>query len=96
MTYFPANKYALLRFRKSERKGKKYDAVLRNKESVREVVVSFGATGYQQYKDRVLGLFKASDHNDSKRRAAYRTRHAGEGDATRKYSPGWFAWHFLW
>ena len=96
MTYFPANKYVLVKFKRSAREGKKYDAVLRNKETGREVVVSFGATGYEQYKDHVLGLFKGSDHGDTKRRASYRARHAGEGDASRKFSPGWFAWHMLW
>lgn len=96
MTYFPSRDYKFKRFTRSNIAGKKYAALLENKKTGREVRVNFGATRYQHFKDKALGLFKGSDHGDTKRRAAYRARHAGEGDASRKYSPGWCAWHFLW
>ena len=63
--------------------------------------VSFGDRRYQHYKDRI-GLWKALDHNDRKRRANYRKRHAAirTNDGRRaidiKYSPAWFSYRYLW
>lgn len=93
---YPASQYTFVKYERSQVSGKKYAAVLRNKKTGREVKVNFGATGYQHYRDKALGLFKSSDHGDSKRRDSYRSRHAGEGDASKKFSPGWFSWHKLW
>ena len=58
MAKYKKSEYKFLRFEKSKRKGKKYDAVLQNKETKREVRVPFGAIGYQQWKDSTgLGLY---------------------------------------
>lgn len=92
---YPTTKYTFKRFEKSTG-AKKYNAILLNKETKKEVKVSFGAKGYEQYKDKALGSYSKHNHNDAKRRASYRARHKGEGDPSRKYSPGWFAWHYLW
>ena len=49
--------YALLKFARSKTRGKKYDAILRNKRTLREKRVPFGAIGYEQYRDSTgLGL----------------------------------------
>lgn len=92
---YPASEYTFVRFEKAIGT-KKYNAILRNKKTKREVKVGFGAKGYEHYKDKALGSYSSQNHNDAKRRAAYKKRHAGEGDASRKYSAGWFAWHYLW
>lgn len=92
---YPASEYSFVKFIKATGP-KKYTAILRNKKTKREVKVSFGAKGYEHYKDKALGSYSSLNHNDAKRRAAYRNRHKGEGDSSRKYSPGWFAWHYLW
>ena len=87
--------YTFLRFEKSKRAGKKYDAVLRNKKTKREVRVPFGSITYQQYSDNTgLGLYSNKNHNDKKRRALYRARH--KNDNLNDYSPGYFSWRFLW
>ena len=88
------NDYKFKRFERSKTAGKKYDAVLENKKSKTERRVPFGARGYDQYKDKALGLYSGRDHNDTKRRDLYRKRHAGEEKA--KYSSGYFSWKYLW
>lgn len=87
--------YRLLKFTRSQTRGKKYDAVLLNKRTRREKRVPFGAIGYEQYLDSTgQGLFSGSNHGDPKRRKNYRTRHAGENK--RKFSSGYFSWKYLW
>jgi hypothetical protein len=86
--------YRFLRFERSRTNGKKYDAVLLNKTTGKEKRVPFGALGYDQYKDKALGIYAKNDHNDATRRARYRLRHKGENLA--KFSSGYFAWKFLW
>lgn len=71
---------------------KKYEAVLQNRFG--EVKrVGFGDRRYEQYKDRI-GHWSHLDHGDEKRKQAYRKRHAGEDQVL--FSPGYFAWNFLW
>ena len=95
--------YKFIQFEKSNRKGKKYNAVLQNRKTAREVRVPFGAikkdgTPHVQYKDSTgFGLYSAYDHGDKKRRDRYRARHHKEQASFRLYySPGYFAWRFLW
>lgn len=95
MTVYPPSQYSFVKFEKATG-AKKYNAILRNKETKREVKVGFGAKGYQHYKDKALGSYSSQNHNDAKRRASYRARHKGEGDPSKKWSPGWLAWHYLW
>lgn len=95
MTVYSPSQYTFVKFEKASGT-KKYNAILRNKETKREVKVGFGAKGYQHYKDKALGSYSSQNHNDAKRRASYRARHKGEGDPSKKWSPGWLAWHFLW
>jgi len=87
--------YKLLRFEKSKRAGKKYDAVLRNKKTGGEKRVPFGATGYENYGDKTgLGLYKGT--GDLEQRKRYRARHRGEGDESNFPNPGFFAYNYLW
>lgn len=86
--------YKFDRFEKSKTTGKKYDAILVNKKTKKEKRIPFGAKGYDQYKDKALGLYSKDDHNDKQRRDLYRKRHAGEDKS--KFSSGYFAWKYLW
>ena len=95
--------YTLVGFERSKVRGKKYDAVLRNKHTHkgqrhdRPVVrrVPFGAVGYEQFHDSTgKGLYSRVNHGDPKRRKNYRTRHHGENK--RKFSSGYFSWKYLW
>lgn len=101
MTYYSKKDYKFLRFEKSKRKGKKYNGVLLNKKTKREVRIAFGAVysdgkPYEQYEDSTdLGLYSKYNHKDKKRRDAYRARHRGflkDG----YYSAGHFSYYFLW
>lgn len=86
-----------------EGKGKhKYTAILPNGKRV-----SFGARGYQHYKDSVPknkggGIWSSENHLDEARRASYHARHGalrcknGVRCIEVEYSPAWFSYHFLW
>ena len=78
-----------IKFEKSKVKGKKYTAILPDGKKV-----SFGALGYQQYKDTTpLKLYSNLDHNDKERRDRYYARHPKDYP---KYSPDWFSKKYLW
>lgn len=67
-----------------------------NKATGREVHVPFGDKNYEHYKDTTgLGLYSNLNHLDSKRRTAYRIRHAKDAKEG-YYSPGAFAMRYLW
>lgn len=81
---------------------KKYTAILPSGKKV-----SFGHRDYEHYKDSVPkslggGLWTKKNHLDKQRRANYRTRHGGlrckDGTQciTKKYTPAWFSYYFLW
>ena len=78
-----------IKFEKSKVKGKKYTAILPDGKRV-----SFGALGYEHYKDRTpLKLYSHLDHNDKHRRDLYYARHSIDYP---KYSPDWFSKKYLW
>lgn len=74
----------------SQQKGKKYSVYTLDG----KYICSFGALGYQHYRDRI-GHYKSGDHGDEKRRQNYRSRHSRDNLAD-KTSPGYFAWTYLW
>jgi len=92
--YYSKRDHTFIKFTASHTRGKKYDAIITDKAG-NMFRIPFGAVGYQQYKDRALGLFAKCDHNDEKRRKSYQARH-------RHYlkpgffSPEYFAWNYLW
>jgi hypothetical protein len=92
MSCYPFNQYTLIGFNKGP-KGKKYTAVLQHNKTKKQVGVSFGAIGYEQYKDRI-GDYAHLDHHDKKRRASYRARH--KHDRLNCFSPGYFSYFYLW
>jgi hypothetical protein len=95
-TYFPMKKYKFVKFQQSNTKGKKYDAIIENRETFDRVIIPFGSSEYEQYKDSTgLGLYSNKDHNDKMRRTLYRKRHEVflKPDM---YSPGHFSYFFLW
>jgi hypothetical protein len=94
--YYNIKLYNFLGFFKSSKDGKKYYALLQNKQNKRKVKVHFGASSYKQYKDSTgKGSFSHLDHLDEERRKRYRARHIG---FLKKgyYSPGYFSYNYLW
>ena len=83
-------------FKKSTRKGKKYDVY---KDGI--YLVSFGSKYYQQFKDK-LGYYKQLDHGDPVRRASYLARSKGiknkQGQLTwnNKNSANYWSRTILW
>ena len=95
-SYYPMSEYKFVKFRRSQTKGKKYDAILENKETKRTVTIPFGDNSMEQYKDTTgLGLYNHKNHNDNKRRKAYIARHSVYIKPN-MYSAGWYSMNFLW
>lgn len=89
------NHYILVGFQKSLTNNKKYDALLRNKSTMKIKKVPFGDLRYQQFKDRTpLKLYSHLDHNDVNRRRNYLSRH--QNDINNKFSSGYFSARYLW
>jgi hypothetical protein len=96
MVYLSMDDYELIEFRKSIKPFKKYDAILRNKNTDDIKYMSFGDTRYENFRD-MTGLDEYPDkiHNSTKRRILYRTRHQHnlrEG----YFSPSYFSFYYLW
>lgn len=102
MSLASSKDYQFIKFEKSKNKNKKYAAILKNKKTGRQRIVNFGAIKpngepYAQFKDGTnLKLYSKYDHGDEARKKRYQMRHRGEGNDSRKYSAGWFSWHYLW
>lgn len=94
--------YTFVRFERSHRLHKKYNAIIRNQQTGRTVKIPFGDSRYEQFHDSTgLGLWSHKDHGDYARRQAYQHRHGqweprNGGDNTHYYSPAYFSWKYLW
>lgn len=91
-------------FQKSSNPKKKYDvfisAELWNKKRPNSPTnrpykkISFGATGYEQFKDNTpLGIYSKLNHLDKNRREKYYKRH---GKEAKIFSPKYFSHKYLW
>ena len=95
-TKFPVKDYDIIKFRRSDTKGKKYDAVIQHKKTDKKYIIPFGSNTHQQYKDSTgLGLYSNLDHEDNLRRASYRLRHRVFYKPN-YYSPAYMSWNYLW
>ena len=71
-------KEKIIKFEKSKIKGKKYTAYIKNNATKKIRMIHFGASDYQQYKDRTpLKLYAYKNHNDRRRMQNYFNRHSG-------------------
>lgn len=99
MSYKPKKDFKFIKFVKSDKPNKKYYALLKNKKTGRESKMYFGGIKtsgipYEQYEDRVLGVYSKYNHYDKNRRRLYRKRH--QKDINKAYSPSWFSLKYLW
>lgn len=68
----------IIKFEKSKIKGKKYTAYVKNKKTKKIRKIHFGASDYEQYKDRTpLKLYSHKNHGTRKRMENYFNRHSG-------------------
>ncbi len=72
----------------SKRKGKKYDVYKKNG----DYITSFGARGYEHYKDKI-GYYRSWNHGDENRRRLYYARH---GRTLDQGSSKYFSNKYLW
>ena len=71
-------KERIVSFEKSSRPEKKYMANVKDLSTGKIRVIHFGASDYQQYKDRTpLKLFSYKNHNNRRRMQNYFNRHSG-------------------
>lgn len=94
--YLSMREWKFMRFEKSKRKGKKYDAILLNNATKREIRMPFGQLGMEHYQDKTgLNLYPQLIHSDKVRRRLFKTRFAHlfkDG----YYSSIYFSNKFLW
>ncbi len=88
--------YRLVKFEKAKAKGKKYTAIIENKDNGKQRKINFGALGMEHYKDSTgLGLYSKSNHNDKLRLKAFRDRFRHQYNPN-EFSPLYFSWKYLW
>lgn len=83
----------LIGFRPSTKKDKKIDAILEDKKTGKNKIVSFGLKGSTTYSNKT-GVGSDPIHNDKRLQDAYLKRHKNDGNI--KYSAGYFAKKYLW
>lgn len=89
--------YEFITIRKSLNPEKKYDAILKNKQTDNDVRISFGSSRYGQFKDSTpLKLYKHLDNNDPERKRLFKIRHAKNINKNNKYSSIYFSDKYLW
>ena len=99
-------KEKIIKFKKSERNGKKYMVIVENKKTGKQRTLHFGATGYEQFKDSTpLKLYSKGNHGDPNRRRNYFNRHSGtpyknkavhKESQTGLYTPKLLSHIYLW
>lgn len=68
-------KEKIIKIEKAKTKGKKYTATVQNRKTKKNRKISFGAIGYEQFKDRTpLKLYKKFNHSNKKRQERYYAR----------------------
>jgi hypothetical protein len=94
--YYSFEDYKFKSFEKSDVLNKKYNAILINTKTKKEIRVPFGDSRYGQYKDSTgLGLYSSKDTLDKNKKKLYRLRHSKDL-RTNFFSPGYFAFKYLW
>ena len=86
-----------IKFQRSKNKKKKYDALIKNKETGNINRVSFGSRNplMEHYRDTTgLGLYSSLDHLDKKRRDNFRKRMSC--DTAKKMTARYFSCNYLW
>jgi len=70
-------KEKIIKFKRSTNPDKKYMVFIKNLNNNKIRILHFGASDYQQYKDRTpLKLFSNKNHNDKNRQMNYYSRHS--------------------
>jgi len=73
----PEMKEKILNFEKSSNPDKKYMAYIKDLETGKTHIIHFGASDYEQYKDRTpLKLYASKNHSNKKRQMNYYSRHS--------------------
>jgi hypothetical protein len=101
LDYLDGREVSYVKFTIPSKGYKKYKAVIYDTNGKKIKSVLFGDRRYEHYFDRI-GMWSELNHNDRKRRAAYRKRHEGVllKDGTpaymQPYTPAFFSYHLLW
>jgi len=101
LDYLNGREVAYIKFSIPKKGYKKYKASIYDTKNKKIKSVMFGDRRYEHYFDRI-GMWREKNHNDRKRRAAYRKRHEKislkDGSAAYQvpYTPAYFSYHLLW
>ena len=94
--YYSKRQYKLIGFEKSKRKNKKYNAIIENKQTNKQIRIPFGSIFHENYHDKTgLNLYPNLLHHDKDRRKRYQAR-AKNKLKPGYYSASWFAFSYLW
>ena len=100
MVKYPKSQYSFVRYEKSTKAGKMYTAILKNKQTDREVKIHFGDNKLGNYQDKTgLNAYPKLSHGDKQRRKNFRSRFSGlkqKQDWNNFYTPLFFSWTKLW
>lgn len=94
--YYKKTEHKFIKFQKSKRKNKMYDAIIKRESDNKLFSIPFGDKRYENYHDKTgLNLYPSLIHGDKKRRENYRKRHKIH---LRNccYSPSYFSYYYLW
>ena len=100
MVKYLKSQYSFVRYEKSTKAGKMYTAILKNKQTDREVKLHFGDNKLGNYQDKTgLNAYPKLVHGDKQRRRNFRSRFSklkGQQDWTRFWTPLSLSWSKLW
>lgn len=67
----------IVKFKKSSNPDKKYMAYIKNNDTGKVHIIHFGASAYEQFKDRTpLKLYSSKNHSNKHRQMNYYSRHS--------------------
>lgn len=94
--YYLISEYKFIKFQRSNRLHKKYDAIIEDKTTKKIIRIPFGDVRYENYKDKTgLNLYPKLIHRDKERRKLFRDRF-NHIIKPNYFSPGYFSYYYLW
>lgn len=93
---YPMSEYKLDHFEKAKNPAKKYDAIIQNRKTKKYILIPFGSSTNEHYRDSTpLKIYSHLDHNDEVRKKNFKNRFKRLYHP-KYYSPTYFSWNYLW
>lgn len=90
-----SDRFRHIRFERSKKTGKKYDAIIEDCKTRKTQRIPFGNIQLSHYQDTTgLKIYSHLDHHDEKKRKDY--LEAYKKTNSLKYSSSWYSYIYLW